>query len=159
MEQDARQTPPDPESRIARLVWEYTLCDPTKEEEALAWLCFGLEWLLGRELEPCEEWTGWVDGVTPAHGMVPDAVKVVSGTEVSIHGYAEWARAGAGPFWIEPFLGQIRVSPGGKSIESYDLRFGDADRGLGGTPYGRHIRWESWFSPAKWMFRFTKNAP
>jgi hypothetical protein len=121
------------------------------------WLCSGLEWLLGRELQPCEGWAGWVDGVTPAHGMVQHAVKVGSSTGVSIHGYAEWAKAGAGPFWIESFPGRICVSPGGESIESYDLRFADADRGLGRTPYGRHIRFESWFSPEKWMFSFAKN--
>jgi hypothetical protein len=142
MEEKGRQTLPDPDSRIAQLVWEYIHCDPMKEEEALAWLCSGLEWLLDRELQPCEEWTGWVDGVTPAHGMVPDAVKVVSSTEVSIHGYEMWGKAGRGPFWIEPFYGRISISPAGDSIESYDLRFADRARGLGGTPYGRHIRWE-----------------
>lgn len=101
MEEPSRQTPPDPDARIAQLVLDYTHCDPTNEEEALAWLCTGLAWLLGRELQPCEGWTGWVDEVIPAHGMVPDAAK----------------------------------------------------------PIGRHIRWDRWYSPAQWMFRFTKNAP
>lgn len=108
MQQLSRQTPPDPDARIAQLVWEYTHRDSTKEEEALAWLCTGLEWLLGRELQPCDGWTGWVDDVIPAHGMVPDAVKVMSGTEVSIHGHATWVRRG---IWMEPIPGSNSCLP------------------------------------------------
>ena len=88
--------------------------------------------------------------------MPPEAVKVVSLFEVSVRGYAMWAKASRGPLWIEPFFGITRISETGDSIIGYELHFGDAARGLGSFPYGKHIRWENWFFPKHWLFSFSK---
>jgi len=130
--------------------------DSPNEPEALRWLCAGLERLLQRRLQGREGWNGWVDGIVPATDMLPDAIQVISPVEVSVRGYAMWAK-GRGPSWIEPFSGIVRISESGDSVIAYELRFGNAARGLGTTPYGKHVRWESWFQPVEWMFRFSKS--
>lgn len=131
--------------------------DLSQEPEALRWLCCGLEWLLGEQLQDRDGWSGWVDDIIPATDMLPGAIQVISPIEVSVRGYATWAKAGRGPFWIEPFFGIVRISESDNSITGYELHFGDAARGLGTTPYGKHVRWESWFLPAEWMFHFSKS--
>ena len=148
------------ESEIAKIVRTYidTACSDglSPDPGALRWLCSGLEWLLDREPQGCDGWKGWVDGILPTD-IVPDAVRIISTVEVSVRGSALWAKTSRGPFWIEPFFGIVRISETDDSIQAYELHFGDAAWGLGATPYGKHVRWESWFLPAEWMFRFSKS--
>ncbi len=89
--------------------------------------------------------------------MVSEAVRVVSVVEVSLRGYAIWA-IGRGPAWIEPFFGIVRISETGDSIAGYELHFGDAVRGLGKVPYGRHMRWVAWFFPTEWLMTFSEGV-
>jgi hypothetical protein len=151
----------DLESKIAEYVRAYVEAargdDSSQEQEALRWLCSGLEYLLGEQLEGRDGWNGWVDGIIPASDMLPQAIKVISKVEVSVRASAIWAKASPGPFWIEPFFGIVRISESGDSIIGYELHFGDGAWGLGTTVHGKHLRWESWFLPAEWMFRFSKS--
>src|SRR5258706_13448909 len=71
---------------------------------------------------------------------------------------AIWGKTARGPFWIEPFLASVRVSESSDTIVNYDLGFGDAVRGLGTVPYGKHLRRADWFFPTEWLFRFSKGA-
>jgi len=150
----------DLESKLAEFVRSYIIAtrssDSSEEEEALRWVCCGLEYLLGERLGGSSGWTGWVDGVVPATDMLPDAIEVASGVEMSVRGRADWGNPSRGPFWIEPFFGSVRISETGDSIVSYELRFADADRGLARVPYGKHLRRPDWFFPAEWLFTFTK---
>jgi hypothetical protein len=149
----------DLESKVAEVVRTYIAAarsNDVQEPEALRWMCAGLEYLLGKQLEGRDGWKGWVDGIIPATDMLPDAIQVISSVEVSVRGYAIWGKA-RGPFWIDPFFGIVRISETDDTIQGYELNFGDAARGLGTTPYGKHLRWESWFLPAEWMFRFLKS--
>ena len=88
--------------------------------------------------------------------MLPGSINVVSAVELSVRGWAIWGKRGAGPFWIEPFFGFVRVSDTADAIVSYELRFGDAVRGLAKFPYGKHLRRVDWFFPTEWMFTFSK---
>lgn len=91
--------------------------------------------------------------------MVLDAVTVISPVELCLRGRADWGKASRGPVWIEPFFGSVRISESGEANVSYDLKFGDAARGLGRVPYGKHLRYPSWLFPEKWLFTFSKTFP
>jgi len=153
----------DLESKVAELVRTYIEVarsdDSSQEEEALRWLCSGLESLLQRRLEGREGSEGWwVDGIIPATDMLPDAIKVISAVEVSIRGYAIWAKASRAPFWIDPFFGIVRISQTSDSIAGYELHFADAARGLAKVPFGKHLRWPHWFFPPGWLTTFSEGA-
>jgi hypothetical protein len=151
----------DLESKLAGFVHSYIAAvhrgHPSQQQEDLRWVCSGLEHLLGVLLQERDGWAGWVDGINPATDMLPDSINVVSAVELSMRGWALWGEgAGAGPFWIEPFLGSVRISDTADAIVGYDLRFGDAVRGLGKFPHGKHLRRVDWFFPTEWMFTFSK---
>jgi len=116
MAEDAGQF--DLESKIAEFVRTYIEAahsdNLSEEPNALRWLCCGLERLLQRRLRDLPGFEGsWADGVVPATDMLPDAIKVISPVEVSIRGYAIWARASRARFWIDPpiTIGPWLVSP------------------------------------------------
>jgi hypothetical protein len=132
--------------------------DSLLEQNALRWVCSGLEYLLGSLLNGCEGWRGWVDGILPATDMLPDAVKVSSGIDLTIHGQALWGEDARGPFWIEPFLGSVRISETHDAITGYKINFADAARGLATFPHDKHVRRAEWFSPAEWLFVFSKGT-
>jgi hypothetical protein len=132
--------------------------DPAGQEDALQKVCTGLEYLLGRLLSRRVEWRGWVDGVIPATEYVPDSIQVISMVELSVRGCALWAKGSRGPFWIEPFLGCVRISETRDAIVGYQIHFGDASRGLANVPYDKHLRRPDWFHPAQWLFSFSNGT-
>ena len=133
--------------------------DSSQQQEALRWVCSGLEYLLGERLNECEGWGGSVDGVLPATDMLPDSVEVISPVALSVRGCALWLRKGPSHCWIEPFLGSVQVSDASDTIVSYDLKFGDAARGLEKVPFDKHLRRPDWFFPGEWLFTFSKGVP
>ena len=80
---------------------------------------------------------------------------MISTVELSVRGRALWGKSAGGPFWIEPFLGAVQISETTDAIVSYDLKFADAARGPGATPYLKHLN-PDWFFPAQWLFAFSK---
>ena len=134
----------DLESKLSGFVHSYFHAvqagDCSEQEEALRWVCAGLEYLLGSLLEGCDGWSGWVDGIFPATDYLPDAITAVSAVELNVRGSALWGKRAEGQFWIEPFLAYVRASDTADSIISYEVKFGDAVRGLGTHPCGKHIR-------------------
>ena len=67
-------------------------------------------------------------------------------------------RLDEGPFWIEPFFASLQISESGEEIIAYEIRFGDKAKGLGTTPYGKHIRRADWYFPNEWLFEFSRKA-
>lgn len=158
---EARLSDFDLESKVAEFVRSYIRAsrggDSSAEQEALRWICAGLERLLGDLLQGSEGWTGWVDGIFPATDMVPDALKVISPVQLTIRGSALWGKASRGPFWIEPFLASVQICENTDALLSYSVKFADATRGLGAVPYGKHLRRRpDWFFPVEWLFTFSK---
>lgn len=151
----------DLESKLAGFVHSYFHAvqdgDSSEQQEALRWVCSGLEYLLGSLLERCDGWSGWVDGIFPATDYFPDAI-AVSAVELNVCGSALWGERAEGPFWIEPFHASVRVSGTTPSIVAYKVRFGDARRELGTHPYDKHIRRPDWFCPTEWRFSFSKES-
>ena len=146
------------ETKLAGFIRSYiSSTDPSQKEEALRWVCAGLEWLLGTLLNGCTGWGGWVDGILPATDMRPDAIEVVSPVALSIRGCALWAKGAKSPFWIEPFHATVQISDAADdTIVSDDLMFADAARELGTVPFGKHLRKPDWFFPSEWLFVFSK---
>lgn len=151
---------PDIEATLAGFVRDYIRASfsgsAERQEEALRWVCAGLEYLLGALMDGREEWDGWVDGILPATDYSPTAVTIDSKVEMSVRGQAIWGKAASGPFWIEPFLGTVRVAQDRDAVEAYEILFANAEQGLGRRFYGKHIRREDWYFPGQWAFRFTK---
>jgi hypothetical protein len=160
--QETRPSDDGFESKLAGFVRSYIHAsrgiDASREQDALRWVCSGLEYLLAAQLQECDGWRGWVDGILPATDMFADSAKVVSEVELSIRGKALWGEKARGPFWIEPFFGSVRLSDTRDTIVGYELKFADAIRGLGKVPYGKHLRRAEWFFPAQWLFVFSKDT-
>jgi hypothetical protein len=148
------------ESKLAGYVRSYidhaSTGNASMKQEALRWVCAGLERLLGELLEGDSEWIGWVDGILPATDILPDTVDVISSTAMSIRGSALWGKNAAGPFWIEPFACLVEITNAQDILMNYELRLGDAAEGLGRVPYIKHVRKPQWFRPAQWLFTFRK---
>jgi hypothetical protein len=147
------------ESKLAGFVRSYIHAsrsdDPSEAGEALRWVCASLEYFLSSLLDDCDDWRGWIDGIVPATDMLPDAVKVRSHIELTIRGQVIWGERSEGPFWIEPFLGSVRIAEAQDAMAGYEIHFADAARGLAKFPYGKHIRREDWYSPTEWLFAFS----
>jgi hypothetical protein len=157
------QTPGDGlQSKVAGFVRSYIdatqSADPLRTEEALRWVCSGLEYLLGSLLDECDGWNGWVDGITPASDMLPDAIEVSSNVDLTIRGKAIWGERSRGPFWVEPFLSSVQIADRRDVIAGYEIGFADAARGLAKFPYEKHVRRAEWFSPTAWLFTFSKGT-
>ncbi len=151
----------DLDSKVAEFVRTYVEAargdDSSQEQEALRWLCSGLESLLQRRLKGREGSSG-VDRIVAATDMLPDAITVISAVEVSLRGCAIWGKVARGPFWIEPFFGIVRISEKGDSIVGYGLHFADAARGFDKFPCGKHVRRMDWFFPPEWMMTFSEGV-
>ena len=149
----------DLEFKLAGFVRSYIRASASgysaEQQEALRWVCSGLEYLLGTLLEGCEGWSGWIDGIVPATDMVPDSVNL-SELTISVRGRADWGKNASGPFWIEPFFASVRIAEASNAIVSYELLFAEAARGLGDVRYGKHLRRVDWFFPVEWKFKFMK---
>ena len=158
--QQPRTSDNDLESKLAGFVRSYIHASrgggATEAKEELRWVCAGLEYLLGSLLDGCDGWNGWVDGIIPATDMLPDAVQVSSDLDLTVRGQRIWGKKSGGPFWIEPFFGWVQITEERDAVAGYEIDFGDAGRGLGECPYGKHIRLAEWYSPRAWLFAFSK---
>jgi hypothetical protein len=90
--------------------------------------------------------------------MLPDAVTALSPVELTVRGAAIWGENARGPCWIEPFFARVRIAEAHDTAVNYELRFGDAVRGLGTFPYGKRVRRAEWFFPTEWLCRFSKGG-
>jgi hypothetical protein len=144
------------ESVLAGSVRSYIQAQVESEEQgrALYGVCSALEHLLDILLQGSSEWNGWVDGLYLAWDAVPNAVQIVSPVELTVRGKADWGKRD--PCWIEPFFAAVRISETSEAIESYEIKFADAAKGLGRTAYGKHIRQPEWYFPEEWLFTFSK---
>jgi hypothetical protein len=153
---------PDIERKLAAFVRSHIRAsrrgDSPQAEEALRWVCAAFERVLELLLHECDEWTGWIDGVVPATDMLPDAIEVSSDVILTLRGQALWGERPSGPMWIEPFYASVRIDDVEDVLIGYRVDFGDAARGLGTFPHDKHVRYANWYSPAEWLFRFSKGA-
>jgi len=139
------------ESLLADYVKAYLLAlgngDESEASEQRRWVYAVLGRLLCRLMEDRDEWPvgAWVDDVAEFNDFHPD--EPAPPGELHLLGLMDWGLTG--PQWIEPFFASIRVSASGDLL-GYQLKCGDAARGLGKIHYGKRIR--RW--PEGWIFEF-----
>ena len=105
-----------------------------------------LELVLFRCLTACDEW----DGSLSPDGVLTTRVQLESPGSLELCGHLVWLPGGR----IDPVVASIALDPSRRAIESATIKLGDANAGLGATPYGNRD-----LDPARisqWVFVFTK---
>ena len=122
-------------------------------EEALRWTCAALARLLGNLLEGSEGWSRWywVDDI------IPTSETIGTQNELHVEGLAIWGESGGTAEWVEPLSAWVQVREGGEDV-GYEMKFGDAETGLGQIPYGKHRSHVKPGCPDEWMFVFTAES-
>jgi hypothetical protein len=126
---------PHVETRLADAVRQYLLQKPSErisEDVRLRDVCSWLSILLSEVLKDADGWDRykWVDAITPC------TAESVSDGELELSGLVIWGTRGITRQWIDPVVASIRLSPPSCESIEYELRFGNADKGLGRCPYG-----------------------
>ncbi|WP_329109938.1 hypothetical protein OG792_13900 [Micromonospora sp. NBC_01699] len=116
-------------------------------QERLQRVCAQLEWFLNGLLRDHPGWTRhrYVDG------LLPESVTVTPPLGIQVRAMMIWGKGRSQ--WAEPFLGALGVAATADRIESYTLRFGDAEQGLGQVPFRPRRRRPA--DPARWLFTLT----
>jgi hypothetical protein len=140
---------------LAESVRQWLLREPNdriSEDENLRTVCSPLDRLLGELLSTSDGWSRYhfLDGILPctAEKLSPD--------DLFLTGLVVWIGDG-GREWKEPLSANLRVSDALPSKIRYELRFADADRGLGTCPYGTPHDFP-YVPVTNWMFTFRSTA-
>jgi hypothetical protein len=130
----------------------HPLDDRISEDENLRELCRPLAALLGELLRTAEGWSRYdaVDAISPCTVQAfPPNDLILTGLVICM--------GDRGREWKEPFSASLHVSQGSPPPIRYDLRFGDAARGLGKCPYGTPHDFP-YVPVANWIFEFASSA-
>jgi hypothetical protein len=123
------------------------------EEQAkgLRDVCSIVARLLGQLLETDDRWNRfwWVDDLSPTFGTA-----VLSDHQLEFQGLIIWGQKGnTSQEWVEPC--SVRLSDATEMLR-YQIRCGDAARGLGKVSYERKREITSAALPQRWLFIFSK---
>ncbi len=119
--------------------------DETARQEAARHLCAALEFVSNARLKSEEAWSpyAWVDGV------LDDSIAPISPSALIVRGKLIWVDD-RNEWWLEPFEATVEFQEQ-RAGPTYELRIGDAARGLRSTPFGSFQRRE--FVVTDWIFR------
>jgi hypothetical protein len=122
-------------ARLADAVQKWLLQEPNdriSEDDQLRVVCDRLVPLLSEELKGPGGWDRyrWVDAISPC------TANGVSGSELKFCGLVIWGTRGTTKEWIDPLWASIRLLDRSPNFLEYELRFGNANKGLGKCPYG-----------------------
>jgi hypothetical protein len=146
----------DVKMRLANPVRQYlqqTPCERISEDDKLRPVCRRIAALLSQVLASADGWSryNWVDDILPC------TVKSVSDTELEFSGLVIWGTRGTTKEWIDPIWASIRLLDRSSEALGYELRFGNADKGLGKCPYGSPQDFP--YVPVNdWMFTFVSQS-
>ena len=121
------------------------------EERNRAEVCSLMERLLGAHLRTAPEWESgaWVEAI------------VLNGLDVSDAGVAVLVGAaiwrGRDGWFVDPLAARFDLSPDRQWVSSYVVRFGDAERGLGGIRYRADSKPSAGPLPSRWSFVFEQS--
>jgi hypothetical protein len=139
------------ESSLAAAVQDYLLAGPNERTENLSHVCMWLGGLLEQLLAGADEWSqySWVDGI------VPCTAERVSPSDLAFTGLLIWNDGNKkSNEWKEPLSAAIHVSESSPAHLTYQIRFADADQGLGKCPCGS--RHDFPYVPVdNWLFTFA----
>lgn len=145
--------PFDVQTRLAEAVQLYLLQEPSdriSENDQLRVVCNRLAPLLSELLKGADGWDRykWVDAISPC------TASSVTETELELSGLVIWGTRGTSKEWIDPLWASIRLLDRSSEALGYELRFGNADRGLGRCPYGSPQDFP-YVPVIDWMFTFV----
>jgi len=123
------------ESSLAGAVHDYLLAEQNErisEDENLRPVCQWLGVLLGELLKSEGRWSqyNWVDGISPC------TAERASPSDLVFTGLLIWLGGSKSSEWKEPLFAAIHISEIAPAQLTYEIRFADADRGLGKCTYG-----------------------
>jgi len=151
----ANGTPINVEAALASAVRVYLSGKPNQkisEDESLRRVCQPLGRLLQNLLMETDEWSkyDWIDDVLPCTVDRPSSNNLV------LTGLLVWLGGTKRAEWKEPLLASIQLPTSSSSKLSYELRLGDADRGLGKCAYS--VPHDFPYVPVgNWMFTFISS--
>jgi hypothetical protein len=117
-------------------------------QDALRWTYEVLARLLSEVLEGTDGWTrwSWIDDIIPVN-------EEILPNELRIDGLVTWSQSDR-DMWVEPFFALLLQN---SDSVRYELRFGDAEKGLAQIPYGAHRSHIYPRRPDHWLFVFTSS--
>ncbi len=121
-----------------------------EQEKELRDIYSGVSRLLGRLLEKDDTWNRywWVDSILPVG--IDDPLNR-NNPDLRLHGIMIWGDKGIVTEWGEPC--SILLAEASGELK-YEIRVGDAHRGLGKVPYGSLSQKTISMIPAEWQFEF-----
>jgi len=147
----------DIETRLAAAVRACLSATPNQfvsEDESVRDVCRWLSRITQELLRDTDDWSGyaWVDDISPCTvtRQLPDTF--------TLTGLLIWGAADKKSFeWKEPLFASIHLPGSSPPYINYDLRVGDADRGLTKCPYGAPHDYP--YVPVKhWLFTFRNTG-
>jgi hypothetical protein len=144
----------DVKTRLANAVRQYLEQTPGErisEDDNLRPVCRRIAALLSEALRAADGWSRYNE----VDDIIPCTVEKVSETELNLSGLVIWlSNGGTTQEWIDPISTSIRLSDRSPQAIRYELRFGNADRGLGKCPYGSSQDFPH-VPVTDWMFTFS----
>lgn len=145
--------PFDLKTRLADAVQQYLLQKPSdriSEDDQLRVVCDRLAPFLSEVLKGADGWDRykWVDAISPC------TATSVSDSELEFSGLVIWGTRGTSKEWVDPLWASIRLLDHSSEALEYELRFANADRGLGKNPYGSPQDFP-YVPVTDWMFTFV----
>ena len=143
------------ESPLTAAVRNYLLAEPNErisEDENLRPVCHWLTRLLMELLKSEGGWNQYdsVDDISPC------TAERASPNDLMFTGLLIWMSGRKSSEWKEPLFAAIHISGGSPAELTYEIRFADADRGLGKCPYGTPHDFP--YVPVNnWLFKFVSS--
>jgi hypothetical protein len=115
--------------------------------------------LRGWALRDSAAWAGrdTNDGVYPIYDFDAEPLRSPSLGEIELRGtvwFLGKCSSGETPLWL-----RAKVNSSADRFDWFDIRLGDADRGMYQSPSGRSRRTGEWLRPRQWLFHFWRGRP
>jgi hypothetical protein len=123
------------------------------EDEFLRTMCVALSRFVQGLLVSADGWSryAWVDDIEPC------TADRDSSNGLLLTGLLIWAKGTKSQFLIDPLYASIRPISGSPTQLFYEIRFGDADRGLGKCPFGSSQDYPQ-VPVENWLFTFVSGG-
>ena len=142
------------EAGLAAAIRAFLGAEPNQfisEDENLREVCEWLARFIEELLKGRDDWSSyaWVDGISPCTAKRdPSDTLVLTGLMIWVAADKKFSE------WKEPVFASLHLSASSPSRLEYEIRVGDADRGLANCPYGTPHDYP-YIAVDNWLFTFT----
>jgi hypothetical protein len=91
------------------------------------------------------------------HRDSPVSTTVLSASELNVEGLMIWGQRRQSSEWIEPFSARVRISEMSGGELSYEIKCGNAIRGLAQVPYTMSPKRAEWIAAREWLSTFSRD--